>query len=189
MPELHADAGECRYPRNWVIAHVAQETPADPRAAIEYALDGDVELRKVETELAQAEIDAERRARGRPSLQVGSRHEVVAAETDAELIERLVAAGVNSEALADERIEDLPEEAAAAMPFHGKTVVITGTLPHHTREEAKAAVEARGGRVAGSVSSRTDLVVAGEAAGSKLRKARELGIEIIDGEQFDRLVE
>ena len=66
--------------------------------------------------------------------------------------------------------------------------MITGTLPHHTREEAKAAVEARGGRVAGSVSRKTDLVVAGKAAGSKLETAQELGIEVIDGEEFQRLV-
>jgi len=101
-----------------------------------------------------------------------------------ELIDRLTASGVNTEALEDERIEEVEET-----PFGGKTVVITGTLPHHTREEAKEAVESRGGRVAGSVSRKTDLVVAGETAGSKLDKARELGIEVIDGEEFQRLVE
>jgi DNA ligase (NAD+) len=103
-----------------------------------------------------------------------------------ELIDRLVASGINTEAFADERIEDV--DPAGATPFGGKTVVITGTLPHHTREEAKAIVEAGGGRVSGSVSRKTDLVVAGEAAGSKLEKARKLGIEIIDGEQFALLV-
>ncbi len=53
--ELHADGGACRYPADWVIAHVAQETPADPRAAIEYVLDGDAGLRAVEAALAEAE--------------------------------------------------------------------------------------------------------------------------------------
>jgi len=53
--ELHADAGECRHPSDWVIAHVAQETPAEARAAVEYVLDGDTELRAVETALAEAE--------------------------------------------------------------------------------------------------------------------------------------
>jgi DNA ligase (NAD+) len=101
-----------------------------------------------------------------------------------ELIDRLVARGVNTEALEDERIESVD---VAASPFAGKTVVITGTLPRHTREEAKAIVEARGGRVAGSVSRKTDLLIAGESAGSKLEKARKLGIEVVDGEQFDRL--
>ena len=56
LDELHADGGDCRYPRGWVIAHVAQETPADPRAAIEVVLDGDAELRALEADLAQAEI-------------------------------------------------------------------------------------------------------------------------------------
>jgi len=100
-----------------------------------------------------------------------------------ELIDRLVACGINTEALPDERIEEI-EPSAGETPFGGKTVVITGMLPHHTREEAKAIVEAGGGRVAASVSRKTDLVVAGDEAGSKLEKAQKLGIEIIDGEQF-----
>jgi len=60
--ELHADAGECRHPADWVIAHVAQETPAEARAAIEYVLDGDTGLRAVEAALAEAEArhDGER---------------------------------------------------------------------------------------------------------------------------------
>ena len=95
----------------------------------------------------------------------------------------MVACGINTEALPDERIEEI-EPSAGETPFGGKTVVITGMLPHHTREEAKAIVEAGGGRVAASVSRKTDLVVAGDEAGSKLEKAQKLGIEIIDGEQF-----
>ncbi len=55
LGELHADAGDCRYPADWVVAHVAQETPADARAAIEYVLDGDAELREVQRALAEAE--------------------------------------------------------------------------------------------------------------------------------------
>ena len=104
-----------------------------------------------------------------------------------ELIDRLVACGVNIEALEDELIEDA-DPTAGETPFGGKTVVITGTLPHHTREEAKAIVEAGGGRVAGSVSRKTDLLVAGEAAGSKLEKAEKLGIKIIDGEELAKWV-
>ena len=55
LDELHADIGDCLYPKGWVIAHVAQETPADDRSALEYVLDGDSELRKVEADLASAE--------------------------------------------------------------------------------------------------------------------------------------
>ena len=70
-----------------------------------------------------------------------------------------------------------------------KTFVLTGTLPTLTREEAAALITARGGKVSGSVSGKTDYVVAGEAAGSKLLKARELGISVLDEEGFKRLLE
>ena len=62
----------------------------------------------------------------------------------------------------------------------GKTLVLTGTLPTLTRDEAKEKIEAAGGKVAGSVSKKTDYVVAGEEAGSKLVKAQELGVTILD---------
>jgi len=64
--------------------------------------------------------------------------------------------------------------------FEGKTFVLTGTLPAMKRDDAKSYIEARGGRVSGSVSKKTDFVVAGEEAGSKLDKAQELGVKVID---------
>jgi NAD-dependent DNA ligase len=75
-------------------------------------------------------------------------------------------------------------EAGRPSPFAGKTFVLTSTLPGMTREEATAKIEAAGGRVTGSVSKNTDFVLAGEAAGSKLEKARELGVKILTGEEF-----
>jgi DNA ligase (NAD+) len=67
-----------------------------------------------------------------------------------------------------------------ASPISGKTVVFTGTLERMTRPEAKARAERLGAKVAGSVSKKTDYVVAGDSPGSKLAKAEELGVEVID---------
>jgi len=70
--------------------------------------------------------------------------------------------------------------AASGGPFAGRTFVLTGTLPTLKREEAAAKIEAAGGKVSGSVSKKTDYVVAGEEAGSKLEKAQKLGVKVID---------
>ncbi|HEY5051876.1 MAG TPA: NAD-dependent DNA ligase LigA [Solirubrobacterales bacterium] len=99
--------------------------------------------------------------------------ESLADERTWELIEKLRAKGLRLEQAASER-------RAAGGPLEGKTFVLTGTLPNLTREEAGAAVKAAGGKVVSSVSKKTDYVVAGESPGSKLAKAAELGIEILD---------
>ncbi|HAQ56704.1 MAG TPA: DNA ligase [Acholeplasmatales bacterium] len=74
-------------------------------------------------------------------------------------------------------------------PFTGKTVVVTGTLTGYSRSDAEALIERLGGNVAGSVSRKTDLIVAGTDAGSKLTKGRELGVRIIDEEGFRALLD
>jgi len=95
------------------------------------------------------------------------------------LVRRLLDAGVTPKA----------ERAPKGGLFEGKTVVFTGSLEHFTRDEAKAEVERRGGRASGSVSKKTDLVVAGPGAGSKAEKARDLGVETIDEAAFLKLLE
>jgi DNA ligase (NAD+) len=87
-------------------------------------------------------------------------------------------------------VAELPEPRAAAEagPLAGKTVVVTGTIEGFSREEAEEAVRAAGGKPAGSVSRKTDYVVAGEGAGSKLAKAQELGLPILDGDGFRKLL-
>ena len=89
-----------------------------------------------------------------------------------EVIDQLLTSGVCWPAI--EKIE------MDTLPLAGKTVVLTGSLTHMARNEAKEQLQKLGAKVAGSVSKKTDLVIAGEAAGSKLEKAETLGIEILD---------
>lgn len=78
--------------------------------------------------------------------------------------------------------------AVASGPFAGKTVVLTGTLPSLTRDQATAMIEAAGGKTSSSVSKKTDFVLAGAEAGSKLAKAQELGVRVIDEAEFLKLL-
>jgi DNA ligase (NAD+) len=94
------------------------------------------------------------------------------------LAEKLAAAGVNMES------QQPPPTVAAAGALAGKTFVLTGTLPTLSRDEATALIEELGGKVAGSVSKKTTYVVAGEEAGSKLLKAQQLGIPVLDEAAF-----
>ena len=98
-------------------------------------------------------------------------HAFFAENHNREVIARLQAAGVRWENISVVSVQG---------PMAGKTVVLTGSLPTISRDDAKAMIEAAGGKVSGSVSARTDFVVAGEAAGTKLEKALSLGIEVLD---------
>lgn len=100
-------------------------------------------------------------------------------EQNKELIERLRGFGL--------RFEDESSVRPAAQPFAGKVFVITGTLEGLTRDEAKARIQALGGKVTGSVSSKTDFLLAGEKAGSKRDKALRLGLDVIDESRLKEL--
>jgi DNA ligase (NAD+) len=84
--------------------------------------------------------------------------------------------------------EGKPRAQRPAGPFAGKTLVLTGTLPTLTRDEARALIEGAGGKVSGSVSKKTDYLLAGAEAGSKLERARELGVRIIEEDEFRRML-
>lgn len=98
-----------------------------------------------------------------------------------DLIDRLRAAGVQMEM-------DAASTAALDERFVGKTFVLTGKLENYTRDEAAKLIEDRGGRVSSSVSKKTDYVVAGEDAGSKLTKAESLGVAILNEEEFRAMI-
>jgi DNA ligase (NAD+) len=98
----------------------------------------------------------------------------------ARAIDRLIDAGV--------RMDQPKRKMAADGPLAGKTVVITGTLESMGRKEAQDLVKQLGGHPAGSVSKKTDLVVAGDSPGSKLDKAKELGVKVVSEREFLKLI-
>ena len=93
-------------------------------------------------------------------------------------VDRLIAHGVKPR----------PEEVQQDSPISGKTIVVTGTLEKLDRRQAEALIESLGGKAAGSVSKKTDYVLAGESAGSKLTKARELGVRVLNEQEFFELI-
>lgn len=105
-----------------------------------------------------------------------------AEESNREVIGKLLEEGIRWPAPVVVNAEEIDS------PFAGKTVVLTGSLSQLSRDDAKARLVALGAKVAGSVSKKTDLVIAGEAAGSKLAKAQELGIAVIDEAEMMRLL-
>ncbi len=99
-----------------------------------------------------------------------------------DVLQDLADAGVEAELPA-------PRAVAEAGPLSGRSLVVTGTLEGFSREEAEEAIRAAGGKVAGSVSKKTDYLVTGEKAGSKLAKAQELGVQVLDEDAFRRLLD
>ena len=131
-------------------------------------------------------LEALRNANREQLMEVQDVGEVVADSIIAFFGDSFIAAQVDR--LLAHGVSPRPEEVQRQSPITGKTVVVTGTLPTMDRREAEALIERLGGKAAGSVSKKTDYVLAGENAGSKLTKARELGIPVLSEEEFFQLI-
>ncbi len=129
--------------------------------------------------LAEADVESIQQVRDIGSIGSQAIYEYFRDDVNGDILRRLKEYGVNMELQDTGIVDDV---------LAGKTVVVTGTLPTLSRNDAKNLIEAHGGKAAGSVSKKTDYVLAGEAAGSKLVKAQELGITIIDETEFLQLI-
>ncbi len=167
----------------WLAARVRPDSfpPADGTAVPDpWFLAVEAELRRVATE----EPEALQEVAGIGPTVAAAVAGWFADEPTRDVLLELVAAGVVPERPV---VRDSVGEAADG-PLAGKTVVVTGSIEGFSREEAEDAVRAAGGKPAGSVSKKTDLLVAGPGAGSKLAKAAELGIPVLDADGFRRLL-
>lgn len=129
--------------------------------------------------LAEADVESIQQVRDIGSIGSQAIYEYFRDDVNGDILRRLKEYGVNMELQDTGIVDDV---------LAGKTVVVTGTLPTLSRNDAKNLIEAHGGKAAGSVSKKTDYVLAGEAAGSKLVKAQELDITIIDEAEFLQLI-
>jgi DNA ligase (NAD+) len=141
--------------------------------SVQNATEEDLEFRKATTNQTETGI------KGIGKEIAGSLVAYFEEESNKRLIERLLETGIQIET---------PQRSSAESALWEKSFVITGTLESMKRSEAKELILSKGGRVASSVSSRTDFLVAGDSAGSKLEKARDLGITILDEEEFRKLL-
>jgi DNA ligase (NAD+) len=162
------------------IRHVGETTAEDLARWLGDRLGRRGSLADVWRVLREASADDLTAVEGIGPVVARSLHAYFHDDAERAFLDKLAAAGIEPEFPAP--------RPTSGTPFAGKTVVFTGTLARRSREDAEAIVKRQGGKTSGSVSRKTDLVVAGDAAGSKLAKARELGVRVIDEDEFDRLV-
>jgi DNA ligase (NAD+) len=153
------------------IRHVGEKvagTLARHFRTMEAILDGSAEMLQTAPEIGPVVAESVRKFADEPH--------------NRELVAKLAAAGVNMASLLPAIVSEAPG------PMSGKTLVLTGTLGTMSREEATAAIERLGGKVSGSVSRKTSYLVVGEEAGSKLDKARALGVQVLTEDEFRALI-
>jgi DNA ligase (NAD+) len=162
------------------IRHVGGSTAEDLANWLAARLPPEATLGDVIDRLRSASVDELQRIEGVGAVVAEAIRDFFARPEEQAFLDKLARAGIRP--LLPTRI------AGADGPFAGKTVVFTGTLERRSREDAELLVRTLGGKTAGSVSAKTDLLVAGAKAGSKLDKARELGVKVVDEDGFDRLL-
>jgi DNA ligase (NAD+) len=163
------------------IRHVGDSTADDLAQWLAARLLKDADLGAVFEILRNASVDELQSIEGVGGVVAESIKEYFSRPEEQEFLDKLVRAGITP-------VMPAPRAPVAAGPFAGKTVVFTGTLERRSREDAEALVRSLGGKITGSVSAKTDLVVAGPGAGSKLEKANKIGVRVVDEDTFDGML-
>jgi DNA ligase (NAD+) len=163
------------------IRHVGDSTADDLARWLAERLPKDADLGAVFGLLRTASVGELQSIEGVGGVVAESIKDYFARPEEQEFLDKLVRAGIAP-------VMPTPPPSATVGPFAGKTVVFTGTLERRSREEAEALVRSLGGKITGSVSTKTDLVVAGPGAGSKLEKANKIGVKVVDEETFDGML-
>ncbi len=163
------------------IRHVGDSTADDLARWLATRLPPDADLGAVFDVLRSVSVDELQSIEGIGGVVGESIKEYFSRAEEQEFLDKLVRAGITT-------VMPAPRPSTVTGPFAGKTVVFTGTLERRSREEAEALVRSLGGKIAGAVSAKTDLVVAGPGAGSKLEKANKIGVRVVDEETFDGML-
>ena len=163
------------------IRHVGDSTADDLAQWLARRLPKGADLGVIFDTLGNASVEELQSIEGIGPVVAESLGEYFASESERPFLDKLVRAGIQP-------VMPAPREARDEGPFAGKTVVFTGTLERRSREEAEGLVRSLGGKTTGSISAKTDLLVAGPGAGSKLEKAKSLGVKVVDEETFDGML-
>ena len=163
------------------IRHVGDSTADDLARWLATRLPKDADLAAVFDVLRNVSVDELQSIEGIGGVVAESIKEYFSRPEEQEFLDKLVRAGIVP-------VMPAPRPAAVAGPFAGKTIVFTGTLERRSREDAEALVRSLGGKITGSVSAKTDLLVAGPGAGSKLEKANKIGVRVVDEKTFEGML-